>query len=105
MIESVKSFRDGEWEVLSTDGLQASFHALFATETEALDAAIVRAAAQHERNMQSFQHTKRRAQHLTWTVQYHRGCIKDLQRQIDWHNTRIITGDVTKRAKKAEGRA
>ena len=101
VIASVKSFRDDEWELLSTDGAWASFSKLFQTEDEAREAAAIQAAAQRERNMQSYQHTKRKAQHLTWTVQYHRGCIKDLQRQITWHEGRVFTGDVTKRTKKA----
>lgn len=97
VIASVKSFRDGQYEVLSEDGSWADFASLYQAETEALDAAVVRAAAQHERNMVSYQHTRRKAQHLTWTVQYHRGCIADLQKQIDWHSSRVQTGDVTKR--------
>ena len=50
VIASVKSFRDDEWGLLSTDGAWASFSKLFQTEDEAREAAAIQAAAQRERN-------------------------------------------------------
>lgn len=96
VIGSVKGFRDGEWEVLSTEGGWAYFKDLFVTEAEALGAAVINAEKQHESNMQSRQRIKKSAQHLTWSARYHRDCIKDLQRQIDWHTSRLSSGKVKK---------
>lgn len=102
VIASVKSFRDGKWEVLSTEGW-SYFHKLHQTEAEALAAAQQQAAQQHENNMLSRQRQKSSVRRLTWSVRYHNDCIKDLQRQIDWHQARVMSGRVKKQKAVIDG--
>lgn len=89
VIASVESFHNNEWRLRSETGAWHEFTDLYATEGEALDVAVKRAADQHERNMQSRQHKRKSTARQAWSVRYHRDCIKDLERQLAWHTARI----------------
>lgn len=88
-IAAVSSMHQGRWSVTSTTGGYAQYEELLQTEAAALAESERRCAAQLESNMQSRQRHRRNVKKLTWTAQYHRGCIADLQRQIDWHQSKL----------------
>lgn len=91
VIASIESFHNGVWCLRSETGAWHELNDLYATEAEALDVAVKRAAEQHERNMQSRQHKRQSAQRHGWSIQYHRSCIKDLERQLDWHRAHVLS--------------
>lgn len=91
VIAAVKSLWDHRWTVESEDGQSRNFDELCATEAEALAVSVKRMAEQHERNMQSRQHRRKNTKEATWSIRYHREQIKDLERQIAWHQSRITT--------------
>lgn len=62
---------------------------LFTTEADAMAHATVKAAAQHELNMESYQRKKKKTQRAGWSVRYHREQIADMQRRIAWHESKI----------------
>ena len=89
VIAHVKSMWDDRWTLESEDGQSRAFDELRATEAEALAVATQQAADQLKRNMQTRQRHRRNVTNATWSVRYHRDCIKDLERQIAWHQSRI----------------
>ena len=88
-IAELVSLYNERWKVRSTTGAEAEMSNLYATEAEALAVAVQRAIEHNERNMQMRQHKRGRVQKHAWSILYHRGCIKDLERQIAWHTNRI----------------
>jgi hypothetical protein len=83
--------RDGEteWEVRSTEGRTAYFKDLCATEAEALAKSSEMCNEQEERNMLTRQRHKAGVKKHSWSALYHKQQIKDLERQIAWHRSRI----------------
>lgn len=90
IIAGVKSMHGGRWWLVSTAGAEANFEDLRASESEAMVESARRCAENHERNMQSRQHKRRATANATWSIQYHRKCISDLERQIAWHQGRLL---------------
>jgi hypothetical protein len=95
-IKAVTGLYDGRWQLLSTAGESSEFGELCGTEDEALAVSRVKCARAHERNMQSHMHSRSRAKHSTWTVQYHKKCIAGLEEQLTWHKDRINAKKVTR---------
>jgi hypothetical protein len=89
-IARVKSMHDGNWSLESAEGGWAYLSDLYPTEAEALERSRELCAQNHESNMRSRQHGKDKMQRAGWSIRYHRECIRDLERQIAWHNSRII---------------
>ena len=89
VIEAVESFMRGEWTVRSTTKERHSFASLCRTESEALAVSVAACATQAEENMRRRQHHRGRVSKATWSVQYHRAMIKDLERQLAWHRAKI----------------
>ena len=88
-IAAVRSMRDGRWTLVSTTGTERQFDELCATEADALAVSTLKCAEIYERNMQTRQHKRAGVQRHTWSIQYHRKQIKDLERQIAWHTGKI----------------
>ena len=88
-IAEVTSMHQGRWSLCSSTGDHAQFDDLYATEAEAMAASVVTCAENHERNMQTRQYRRKNAKQATWSVRYHRDQIKELERQIAWHQSRL----------------
>jgi hypothetical protein len=88
-IASVESMYNGRWSLKSTTGGRADFHELFTTYDAALAKAIELAKQQHESNMNSRQRHRNNTKDHTWSVRYHRAQIKDLERQMAWHQGKL----------------
>ena len=89
-IKAVHSMYNGEWTLLSTLGDMANYHELYTTGEEALVVSIKEMQACVDRNMRTrCAQTKHQRENLTWQVQYHEKCIKDAERQIAWHRTKV----------------
>ena len=73
----------------------ARFSSLCRTEAEALAVSTTECATQAEENMRRRQHHRGRVSRATWSVQYHRANIKDLERQLAWHRAKIDAKKVT----------
>lgn len=89
VVAGVKSMHDTRWWLVSEDGQERGFHELYPTEAEALAVSQQQSAEHHERNMQTRQRKRKDTKEATWSVRYHRDNIKDLERQIAWHQSRI----------------
>lgn len=84
--------RDGvpAWYVLSTTGIHANFSDLFKTHESAMVAsAIALKIVQEERMRSSGNHTRHMYKKHTWTVAYHEKCIRDLEKQIAYHRSKV----------------
>ncbi len=90
VIASVESLYNGNWRVNSTTGAAEDFKDLCETEEQALEVSRTKCSDQYDRNMASRLH-KRKSQgsRLGWSVAYHRQCIRDLERQLEWHRSRV----------------
>jgi hypothetical protein len=88
-IARVWSMHEGRWWVESATGGYADFADLRATEAEALAESERRCAAQLESNMQMRQRHRGNTKQHTWSIQYHRKQIADLERQIAWHRSKV----------------
>ena len=89
VIAEVTAMHQGRWSLRSETGAGAQFDDLHQTEAEALAASVIACAANYERNMQTRQHKRKNVKQATWAVRYHRERIKDLERQIQWHQSRL----------------
>ena len=90
-------FSGGTWEIRC--GGHFTEGEVFATEAEA----EVRRAVLHKEAVESVQRAwesrfERGKKHHGWTVGYHRNCLKDLRRQVEWHENKL-------RERKATGEA
>lgn len=68
---------------------------LFNTEAEAMAAAVAKKVNEDEANMRSHQSKKANATNGGWTVRYHRDQIKKLQRQLEWHQSKVTTREAS----------
>ncbi len=89
IIAGVQSMYNDRWYVVSTTGATCDFNDLWDTKELAETRALLNAHEQRERNMQTLQTKKKSIQRHGWSVRYHRDKIKDLERQIAWHKSRI----------------
>lgn len=89
VIAKVERFDGERWSLRSETGAWAEWDALLPTEAEALERSRVLCAAQEESNMQSRQRKRAGVKGRSWSLQYHRNCIADLERQIQWHQSKI----------------
>jgi hypothetical protein len=86
----VTSMTEGDWYVADKDGHQTNVAELFATAEEALAVSVKRSADVVEEN-----HRRRAARSATmlkkktWHLSYHAKCIKDLERQLEWHRAKV----------------
>lgn len=97
VIDEIVSFsqHDG-WRVKDPTGDVCDFNDLFTSEFEAFAASTEACRRQHESNMQSRQHKRGNVQRQGWSIQYHRQQIKDLERQIAWHRSKVIALEACK---------
>ena len=87
-IASIQEWREGVWQVKATDGETIDFDRLFATEEEALAAAVERKEALEERNMAQLR-KKKHGKVSSWTIHYHLRQIADYEKKIAWHRSKI----------------
>ena len=82
-------YRNGDkWEVQC--GSPSAEREVFATEAEAEARRIVLHAEAEEEAKRNFEGQFKNARgKYSWTVGYHRGCIKRLRRQLEWHESRL----------------
>lgn len=95
VVADVESMHSGRWSLRATTGAVEYFETLCATEAEALAESVRRCAEQEERNMQSRQHKRNGKAKATWSAMYHKNQIKDLERQIAWHKSRLSPSKLT----------
>lgn len=96
-IQSIEGYMYDEWVLKNEYGEQSYGSTLFAQEADALAASVKQAEEQQERNARSYSQTKHSAKKMTWSVRYHRDCIKDLQQKIDYHTKAINVQECAKR--------
>lgn len=89
-IASITSFHNGNWGVKSTSGSTCDFSDLETFEVDALRVATKRSEEVCERNMGVRLHRKKETKKAGWSIQYHRKCIKDAERTIEWHQSKIV---------------
>src|SRR3990167_6959511 len=87
IIKQIESMFDNIWTFKSEDGVSAPSNELYETENEALEIAQKRATENYEQNMRSRLSKRARTKKGSWTITYHRQCIKDLEIQLAWHQT------------------
>jgi hypothetical protein len=90
-IASITSFHNGSWGVMSSSGSTCDFSNLETFEVDALRIATEQSKEVYERNMAIRLHRKRETKKAGWSIQYHRQCIKDAERTIQWHQSKIAT--------------
>lgn len=90
VIAGVKSMHSDRWFVVSEDGQESELGQLCETEAEAFAESQRRCAEQHEANMRSRQHKRAATKEHGWSIQYHRKQIADLERQIAWHQSKVL---------------
>ena len=89
-IAAVASMHGDDWYVISTDGKQANWKCLKESESEALQECVERAREMVDENMRrSATSNKRKLKSKTWSVRYHEGIIKDIERKIAWHRQKV----------------
>ena len=88
-VAGVRSLHAGRWEVESATGGVCWFSDLCATQADALRVATTQVARQHEENMRRRQRNRREVNRVSWSVNYHRKQIAELERSIAWHRDKI----------------
>lgn len=89
-IASVASMYGEDWYVTSTDGRQANWKYLRESEAVARQECVDRAKELVEENMRrSATSNKQKLKSKTWSVRYHEGIIKDIERKIAWHRQKV----------------
>lgn len=88
-LASIEGYAYDEWTLKSELGEQSYGSSLFEHEADALAAAHKQADEQQANNARAYSQTKSSAKKMTWSVRYHRSCIKDLERKIAYHNGAI----------------
>ena len=96
IIQEPVGLYNGEWTVKSTAGTQAKLSELKDTEDLAMQESCKQASRQFERCMETWQRKRKDSKHLGWTIRYHRDKIADLQRQIAWHQEKILAKEEPK---------
>ena len=90
VVKDVEYYRNGEWNLLSTDARRADYASLRATREEALLVAKKHAEDLLAANMEQRRSKRQRgATKATWDARYHGGQIKDLERQLAWHRKKL----------------
>lgn len=88
-MEPARGEESARWRLRANDGSSAYLHDLYPSEEAAHAVATANALAQFERNMATRQRKKASATKQSgWTIRYHLEQIKDLERQIAWHQSR-----------------
>lgn len=88
-IASIEGFSHDEWTLKSALGEQCSSRYLYASRDEALRVSTQDSLNQQEANAKRQSARKKDAKKLTWSVRYHRECIKDLERKIAYHQGKL----------------
>ena len=89
VISGIAVLRGEEWTVRASDERCEEFLALYRTEAEALAESLKRCDENTANNMRRRYHWKKGLSKAAWTVRYHQGQIRDLERQLAWHRSRI----------------
>jgi len=92
-----KFFDDNGWHVEGTGHVSERVSAgnVFDNEADAEARRGVLHAAAAEQSRDNFESQFKRAKgKTTWTVGYHRSCIKDLERKLEWHRGKLSAGRV-----------
>lgn len=89
-IVKIKEWREDRWLVANPTNLTAYFDTLYATEAEALAASEKRAADLMDSNMASLR-KKKYGKVSSWNIRYHKRQIKEYQKKIAWHQSKIYT--------------
>jgi hypothetical protein len=89
MVASIEGYSHGNWTILSAGGDSSYGDRLYGEEREALAASQKQADEQKEQNARSYSQTKASAKKLTWSIPYHRECIKNMERRIEYHKRKI----------------
>ena len=88
-VGSIEGFSYDEWNVRSQLGDTTTSKYLYASQAEALAASQQQADKQLKQNAESYSRTKQAAKKVTWSIRYHRECIKDLEQKIRYHMGKI----------------
>lgn len=88
-LASIEGYAYEEWDLKSDKGEMTRGSALFEHEADALAASQKQAAEHQERNARTYSQTKASAKKMTWSIRYHRECIKDLEQKIAYHAGKI----------------
>lgn len=90
-IQSVSAFYgDGMWSV--SDGERTTqFSELHATEFDAMQSAIAQSEALELANIDTRVRKRMETQKAGWHIRYHREQIKDLERKLEWHRSKVAT--------------
>lgn len=97
-IGSIDGYSFDRWDLSSELGEKITGQQLYLTESEALAQAHAQAEAQQRENARRYSQTKQSAKKSTWSVRYHRECIKDLERKIAYHVSAITSQQKTTKA-------
>lgn len=84
-LASIEAFDREQWTLKSELGEQIYSTSLYESEEEAFLDSKQQSDKQQEQNARSFSQTKQSAKKVTWSIRYHRECIKDLERKISYH--------------------
>lgn len=85
-------FFDEGWCVNGTAGVSERLSAgnVFTTREEAESRRVVLHAQAEQQAQQNFESQFKKAKnHTTWSVGYHRKCLADLERQSEWHRSKL----------------
>jgi len=89
-IAGVASMHSDEWYVVSTTGQQVNWKCLKESEASAMQECVDRAKELVDENMRrAATSNKQKLKSKTWSVRYHEGIIKDIERKIAWHRQQV----------------
>lgn len=89
-VKEISSFYGGKFTLCSTTGDIAGWEALCETEAEAVEASKVAMAQIIEENARRSSHaSQNQLKKKAWSVRYHNECIGKLERQIEWHRSKV----------------
>lgn len=84
-VGSIDGYSFDEWELSSQLGEKTSGSYLYRNEADALAESQRQSDEQQRENARSYSQTKKSAKKMTWSIRYHRECIKDLEMKIAYH--------------------
>ena len=89
-VSEVTWMSGSEWTLKSQEGHLASFDRLVTTPGEALELSKVRIQECVEANMKrSAANSRHSIENSAWSVRYHEKCIKDAEKSIAWHRSKV----------------
>jgi len=89
-VKEIHSMYSGEWTLKSTTGQTANWTQLYTDYNAAMAEAEKTMKECIDRNMRdSIGRTKHQREQKCWTIAYHEKCIKDWEKKIEWHRSKV----------------